>query len=178
MKVEQASSDSQPKGDRERRAGHVAAKADAQQPASPDRSLGLPGVLAAACFDREMRNTREPSRQPEVRAIQMYKAGAEIVRSRAAVRGARSTDEGGENPLEGRGPASVGAVSRRKREGMAERPNSPKESAREATGSLWVSAKHASAQAEPGRPSVSRMREIRTYGLNGGPALYSLNTNL
>ena len=25
--------------------------------------------------------------------------------------------------------------------------------------------------------SVSRMREIRTYGLNGGPALYSLRTN-
>jgi hypothetical protein len=122
MKAVQASSDYQPKGDWERggeipraapngaacRAGHFAAKADAQRPASPDGSLGLPGVLAAACFDREARNARDPSGQPTLGKDRPYKARAESGRSRAGVRGVRSTDEGGDKPLEGRSPALVG----------------------------------------------------------------------
>src|SRR3989442_15903639 len=63
LKAVQASSDYQPKGVRERgtvqsprvaskdatcRVGHAATKADAQRSESPNRALGLPGVLAAA----------------------------------------------------------------------------------------------------------------------------------
>jgi hypothetical protein len=180
VNAEQASSDYQPKGDWECRAGHVAAKAKHSACSNPVSALGLPGVLAAARFDRALRNTRDPSPQPEGQATQAYKAGAEIARGGAGVRGAHSTYEGGEKPLEGRGPASVTVGSGRKREGMAERPNNPTVKAREATGNLWRCAERdsRSAHAISGRPSVSRMREIRTYGLKGGPALDSLNFNL
>jgi hypothetical protein len=34
------------------------------------------------------------------------------------------------------------------------------------------------AHASPGGLSVSRVREIRMHGLNGGPAFYSLNSDL
>src|SRR3989304_5668618 len=83
-----ASSHYQPKGVREGRAAHVTAKATHSAP-GPERALGLPGVRAAAGKGRA------------------YKAGAEVARSREGVRGVRSTGEGGENPLEGRDPASV-----------------------------------------------------------------------
>lgn len=122
MKVEQASSHYQPKGDWERgsessprvaskdatcRAGHVAAKADAQRSVSPGRALGFPGVLAAARFEGEERNTRDPSARPTSGKDRTHKARAESFRSAAGVRGARGTDEGGNKPLEGRGPALV-----------------------------------------------------------------------
>jgi hypothetical protein len=103
----QASSDYQPKGDWECRAGHVAAKATHSARSSAARALGLPGVVAAARSYRTVRNTREPSRQLTSSKDRAHKARAESARSRAAVRGARSTDEGGDNPLEGRGPALV-----------------------------------------------------------------------
>jgi hypothetical protein len=120
----------------------------------------------------------------------------EVARSQEGVRGARSTEEGGqEKPLEGRGPASVVAVTRGKREGMAARPNTPAEKARELIDSLWMTAKrqtnesggvpckaawgddHAAApaalvltavHAASGRPSVSRVLENCTHGLKGG----------
>jgi hypothetical protein len=110
VNAEQASSDYQPKGDWECRAGHFAAKAMHSMRRAPERVLGLPGVLAAARFDRAVRNTRDPSRQPTSGKDRAYKAGAESVRSRAGVRGARSTGEGGDKPLEGRSPALVRSV--------------------------------------------------------------------
>jgi len=110
LKAVQASSEHQPKGDWERRAGHVAAKADAQRPVSPDRALGLPGVLAAARFERVVWNTRDPSGQPTLGKDRVHKARAESTRSRAGVRGAHGTGEGGDKPLEGRGPALVAPV--------------------------------------------------------------------
>src|SRR5262249_17255029 len=142
LKAGKASSDYQPKGDWERRAGHVAAKADAQRPASPDRAVGLPGVLAAARAEGEVRNTRDPSRQPTSGKDRAHKARAESERSRAAVRGARSTDEGGDKPLEGRGPALVTREQAGKREGMARNaPNHPREKVRELQLTLYGCAK-------------------------------------
>lgn len=60
----QASSDYQPKGDWESRAGHFAAKAKHSVRTDPERALGLPGVVAAARLDRTARNTGDPSPQP------------------------------------------------------------------------------------------------------------------
>jgi len=101
-----ASSNYQPKGVREGRADHVAAKATYSAPA-PERALGLPGVRAAARFEGTVRNRRDPTRQPTSGKDRAYKAGAEVARSREGVRGVHTTDEGGENPPEGRDPASV-----------------------------------------------------------------------
>src|SRR5215210_5913982 len=63
VNAEQASSDYQPKGDWESRAGHVAAKAKHSVRTDPERALGLPGVVAAARLDRTARNTGDPSPQ-------------------------------------------------------------------------------------------------------------------
>jgi hypothetical protein len=101
-----ASSDFQPKGVREGRAAHFTAKAMHSVPV-PERALGLPGVWAAARYEGAVRNRRDPTWQPTSGKDRAYKAGAEIARSREGVRGVRSTDEGGDNPLEGRDPASV-----------------------------------------------------------------------
>ncbi len=107
VNAEQASSEYQPKGVWECRADHVAAKAMHSACRGPGNVLGLPGVVAAARFDREVWNTRDPSRRLTSSTDRAYKAGAESVRSRAGVRGAHRTVEGGENSLEGRGPALV-----------------------------------------------------------------------
>lgn len=109
VNAEQASSDYQPKGVWEGRAGHVAAKA-MHSALVLERALGFPGVWAAACFEREVRNTRDPSWQPTLGKDRAYKAGAESARSQAGVRGAGSTVEGGDKPLEGSGPALVAPV--------------------------------------------------------------------
>jgi len=101
-----ASSDYQPKGVREGRAAHFTAKAT-HSVSVPERTLGLPGVRAAARYEGMMRNRRDTTRQPTSGKDRAYKAGAEVARSREGVRGVRSTCEGGEKPLEGRDPASV-----------------------------------------------------------------------
>jgi hypothetical protein len=101
-----ASSHNQPKGVWEGRAAHFTAKAMHSVPV-PERALGLPGVWAAARYEGAVRNRRDPTWQPTSGKDRAYKAGAEIARSREGVRGVRSTDEGGDNPLEGRDPASV-----------------------------------------------------------------------
>lgn len=106
VNAEQASSDSQPKGVREGRAGHIAAKA-MHSALVLERALGFPGVLAVACFERVVRNTRDPSGRPTSGKDRAHKVEAESARSQAGVRGARSTDEGGDKPLEGRSPALV-----------------------------------------------------------------------
>ena len=111
VNAEQASSETQPKGVWERRAGHVAAKATHSPRSRPGSGLGLPGVRAAARFDRTVRNTRDPSRRPTSGGDRAHKAGAESVRSRAGVREAHSTGEGGDKPLEERGPAMVALVT-------------------------------------------------------------------
>jgi len=69
-----ASSDYQPKGDREGRAAHITAKAT-DSGLVPERPLDLSGVGAAARFDRRRRNRRGPPRPPTSDKDRAYKAG-------------------------------------------------------------------------------------------------------
>jgi hypothetical protein len=107
VNTEQASSDYQPKGDWGDRAGHVAAKATDSVPREPEGTLDAPGVLVTARFEGMVWNTGDPPRQPASGEDRAYKGQTEIAWSREGVRGARSTWEGGEKPLEGRSPALV-----------------------------------------------------------------------
>ena len=70
-----------------------------------------------------------------------YKGQTEVARSREGVRGAHSTGEGGEKPLEGRGPTLVMLERGGKHEGMVERPNNPNDKVRELQRRLWTCAK-------------------------------------
>jgi RNA-directed DNA polymerase len=140
VNVEQASSNYQPKGDWERRAGHVTAKA-MHSAGESERALGLPGVLAAARREGTMRNRREPSRRSTSDAATGISAERESESSRAAVRGGHSTVEGVENTPEGRAPALVEREDAGKCEGMAARPNNPEEKVRELQRTLWRCAK-------------------------------------
>jgi hypothetical protein len=101
-----ASSHLQPKGVWEGRAAHVTAKATDSM-LDPERTLDFPGVWAAARFHRDSRNRRDPTWQPTSGKDRAYKGHPEIARSQEGVRGANSTVEGGDNPSEGRRPASV-----------------------------------------------------------------------
>ncbi len=106
VNAEEASSDYQPKGVREGRAGHFAAKAT-DSALNPDCVLDLSGVVAAARPHRSMWNGRDPSRRPTSSTAAAISAEREVRRCRAGVRGGRSTEEGADNALEGRAPASV-----------------------------------------------------------------------
>ena len=144
-------------------------------PRETGRDAGPPrGLEAAARFDRGIRNTGDPTRQPARAKAVSIRPMAEKTRSREGVRGARSTEEGRQDKLlEGRGPAWVMAACGGKREGMGESPNNPKDKVRELQRSLWMCAKRGRAvpypvHATPARPSVSRVRENRMHGLKGG----------
>ncbi len=137
-----ASSYDQPKGAREGRASHFGAKAkDSDQ--IPKRSLDLPGVVGGGTSEGVMRNRRDPTRQPSQAKTQGIRPEAESSGSREGVRGARSTDEGGQDkPLEGRSPASVAVACGGKREGMSRKgTNNPKDKVRELQRNLWARAK-------------------------------------
>ena len=110
VNTEQASSDYQPKGDWGGRADHFAAKATDSILREPEGMLDAPGVVVTARFQGTVWNTGDPPRQPTSGKDRAYKGQTEIARSRKGVRGARSTEEGGEKPLEGRGPALVTLV--------------------------------------------------------------------
>lgn len=140
MNAEQASSDRHPKGARESRAGHVAAKAkDSAQVL--ERALDLPGVVAAARSEGETRNRRGPPRRPTSGEAERISAEREVVRCREGVRGGRSTDEVVDNTVEGRTSASVARSTTGKREGMAGRPNNPADKVRELQRTLYRCAK-------------------------------------
>ena len=140
-----ASKEYQPKGVRDGRAAHVTAKAT-DSASNPKARWTSPGFEAAARRESAVRDRRDPPRQPSQAKTQGIRPKAETERSREGVRGARSTEEGGDKPLEGRGPASVVAVNEGKREGMpgsakrAEASN-PEKKVRKLQRSLWVSAK-------------------------------------
>lgn len=140
MNAEQASSDSQPKGDRESRAGHVAAKAT-HSARVPERVLGLSGVLAAARSDRSTRNRRGPPSQPASGEAARISAEREVASCEEGVRGGRSTGEAADTVVEGRTPASVARAVVGKREGMAPRPKDPVDKVRELQRTLWRCAK-------------------------------------
>ena len=140
-----ASSDSQPKGVRDGRAAHVTAKATDSGMES-EETLDVPGVEGHGTLDSAMRNRRDPPRQPSQAKTRKIRPKAETSGSREGVRGARSTEEGGNKPLEGRGPASVMVSNEGKREGMPGpaklgEANNPKDKVRELQRHLWVCAK-------------------------------------
>ena len=87
-----ASSDYQPKGEREGRAAHVTAKAT-DTVLGPDRTVDLLGVLAAARIDSWVRNRRGPPRWPHVGQAVRIRTRPKSSRCREGVRGAHSTDE-------------------------------------------------------------------------------------
>jgi hypothetical protein len=167
-----ASSDYQPKGDREGRAAHVTAKAIdnvllIRMDTGPLRGI-CGGTLPQSCEEQE-----RPYPTADKAKTASIRPKAEISKSREGVRGVRSTDEGGEKPLEGRDPASV-VVAKGKREGMPEsakrtEANNPViQSARTLLQPIvdrqvtqWVM------HAASGRPSVSRVLENCTHGSNG-----------
>lgn len=92
--------------------------------------------------DRKMRNTGDPSRRPGQAETRGDRLEAESRGSRKGVRGAGSTDEGGEHkPPEGSGPASVTVAVEGKREGMPTTAKHPREKVRKLQRGLWVSAK-------------------------------------
>ena len=95
----------------------------------------------AARTDRKMRNTGDPNRQPSQAKTRGNRIESEGRGSRKGVRGAGSTEEDGDNPLEGSGPASVTDAVEGKREGMPTTAKYPVEKVRKLRRSLWVSAK-------------------------------------
>ena len=141
VNAEQASSDYQPKGDRERRDGHVASKATHSAHGDPKRALGLPGVVAAARSERSAGNRRGPSPQPTSGKAARISAEREVASCEAEVRGGRSTDEAADNAVEGRAPTSVARAAAGKREGMPARANDPEGKARELQRTLYRCAK-------------------------------------
>ena len=192
-----ASSNPQP----ERRAGHVAAKAMSRVPWSGGvRTRGLGGVWGAARVQGVERNTRGPSAPPPSRYRDSYKPMAKSNRAQRESAGVvvlltTATN----NAVRGKGPCFGRARNEGKRKGMAGKtgpnhPDSPERVVnarqpqpelrmlanrpRASTSRLRSDSRSAvravSAQDEhaaSGRPSVSRVREIRTHGLKGGPAL-------
>jgi hypothetical protein len=199
VNAEQASSDCQPKGVREGRAGHVAAKAK-DSTLDPERVLALSGVVAAARTHREARNRRDPSRRSTSDEATHISAEREGASCRAGVRGGRSTGEGDDKSLEGRAPASVTSASPVSVRAWSSRPNTLVSKARERHNRLCTMAKsrktgssqregddlRGSLRQHPSeamhalvrRPSVSRVREIRTHGLTGGSVLSPMTSTV
>ena len=140
------SSKYQPKGVREKAEPLISRRRQETAFHEPERTLDFPGVVGHGTSERTMRDRRDPSRQPSQAKTQRIRPKAEIGGSRKGVRGARSTDEGGDKPLEGRGSASVMVANEGKREGMPgsakqTEANNPNEKVRKLQRDLWVCAK-------------------------------------
>ena len=192
-----ASTDLQP----ESRAGHVAAKATSRAPQSGDvRARGLGGGGGAARVHGDGRNTRGPSAQPGSGQRDSYKPTAKAGRAQRESEGVvvlRTVATN--NAARGKGPCFGRARNEGKCQGMAGMtgPNHPGAhprvvNARQPRHELGMSAKRLGTaisrlridlrrvvrviarrgvHAASGRPSVSRVPEIGTHGLKGGPAL-------
>jgi hypothetical protein len=185
----------------ESRAAHGTAKAMSSAPWSGGvRAEGLGGVWGAARGHGEGRNTRGPSAPPESGQRGSYKPRAKSSRAQRESEGVvvplivvANNATGGKNPCFG--PARHGGTCG----GMAGEsgPNHPTARlrvvhAQQLQPELWTVAKYRSTSrprrrddkrrvlrgldshgmhAPSGRPSVSRVPEIGTHGLNGGLAL-------
>jgi len=164
-----ASSDYQPKGVREGRAAHITAKAidnvlPIRMDTGPLRGI-CGGTLPQLCAEQE-----RPYPTADKAKTARIRHKTEIAQSREGVRGVRSTEEGGqEKPLEGRDPASVMAA-KGKREGMSPKgTNNPEQQSARTLLHPMVDRQvaHRAMHAASGRPSVSRVLENCTHGLNG-----------
>jgi len=184
----------------ESRAGHVAAKAMSAVSQSGDHTAGLGGVWGAARVHGAERNTRGPSARPPSGYRPSYKpmaksSGAQresegIVVPRIAV---TKNTAGGKGPCFGHacnegtcqgmagktGPNSPGAL---KRAANAQQPlprlemlakwwDFPQSRGRADTRSGLRGGGRPAMHVTSRRPSVSRVPEIGTHGLKGGPAL-------
>ena len=162
----------------ERRAAHVTAKATFS-PRESGWGEKLGGVWGAARAEGEVRNTRDPS---ELRRCQPR---GSLNKSSAKSGTAQRESEGAavlmmvaqNNATGGKGPCFSHAGEERRREGMTGTSESKHPSGQlpgvKAPGSrhqLRGTAKSKLTQADRRGLSVSRMREIRTYGLRGGLA--------
>lgn len=164
-----ASSDSQPKGDREGRAAHVTAKAKdnvllIRMDTGPLRGI-CGGTPPQWCAEQERPYpTADEAETARIRPT-------EVAQSGEGVRGVRSTDEGGEKPLEGRDPASVVrgfGVSVRACLDKIQANNPSRQSAKTRHPSMVDrQVAQRAMHAASGRPSVSRVLENCTHGLNG-----------
>jgi hypothetical protein len=188
-----ASSDLQP----ESRAGHFAAKAMSVASQSGDHAADLGGVGGAARVHGAERNTRGPSARPWSGRSASYKPTAKSSRVQRESEGvAVPVIIATKNAMGGKGLYFGHARNEGTCQGMAGRtgPNSPivllrDVNAQQPRPGLWTLAKrscvarvrrrrdvrrviglsdHSFVHAGSGRPSVSRVPEIGTHGLNGG----------
>jgi hypothetical protein len=174
------------------RARHFGAKAKDCACWTGDAAQGTPGVWKAARSDSLVRNRRDPTQQPASGRDRVYKAKP---KSHGAGRESEGRIVPGKAARTRRREGALlrSWLERGKCEGMVARLNNPSEKARELVAGLWRAAKgtrsakslganavgvtprqrpagqqRAFVHAAAGRPSVSRMPEIGTYGLNGG----------
>ena len=169
-----ASSDQQS----ERRTEHVAVKATFS-PRESGWGEKLGGVWGAARVEGEGRNTRAPSerRRCQPRGCPNKPSAKSGVAQRESEGVVVLLMVAQNNATGGKGPCFSHAGEARRREGMTGQSESKHPSGQlpgvKAPGSrpqLRGTAKSKSTQADRRGLSVSRMREIRTYGLKGGPA--------
>jgi hypothetical protein len=183
----------------ESRAAHVTAKATSRAPESrAERMRDLCGVGGAARVEGQVRNVGDPSVQPQSRQSGSYKPKAKLSAAQRESEGmvvpmmdATNNASGGKRPCSGR---VEGGGKREGMTGRMSRSNHPNRGAVDQAlrlqGRLWAAAKRisrvrASRCDEPTwsacscrggstkpkleRPSVSRVLEIGTHGLKGGP---------
>ena len=184
----------------ESRAAHVPAKAMSAGSQSGDHAAGLGGVGGAARVHGEERNTRGPSAQPGSGRRASYMPMAKSSRAQRESEGIVGLlTAATNNAVRGKGPCFGRARNEGKCQGMAGKtgsnhPDTPLRvvNARQPWPELETSAKRRSGtrswlrcdirgllhapnprgvHAASGRPSVSRVPEIGTHGLKGGPAL-------
>jgi hypothetical protein len=174
------------------RACHVEAKAIDCVWGLGDATQDPSGVGKAAHSHSQVRNRRDPTQRLTSSKDPGYKPSAKCQgvgrESEGLVVLRKPMKVGG-----GKGPCFGQGVQGRTCEGMVARPNNPKEKARQATSHLGCMAERrlprsakwrftpgvtpwschpsggvAGVHADTRRPSVSRVREIRTHGLKGG----------
>ena len=189
-----ASTDSQS----ESRADHVAAKAMSAVSQSGDHAAGLGGVGGAARVQGDGRNTRGPSAPPWSGQRDSYKPTAKASRAQRESEGVvvprivvtnnatggkglcfgRARNEGTCQGMAGRTgpnypdapPRVVNARQPRHELGMSvKRPRGPMSRLRSDLRSVFRVIGRRSVHAASRRPSVSRVPEIGTHGLKGGP---------
>lgn len=107
-----ASSDYQPKGVRSESSRACHGEDNRQRVSAGASALDRSGVWGVGRSERAMRNTGGPRRQPGQAKTERIRPKAESARSRKGVRGVHSTDDGGDKPLEGEGPAVVVRASK------------------------------------------------------------------
>jgi hypothetical protein len=167
------------------RAAHVTAKATSSA-REPEGAEDRGGVWGAARVQGEAWNTGDPSAPPSLRQGGSHKSKTKSSTAQRESEGVVVPSIAVTNNAAGGKGLCFGRVhDEGKREGLADEigPRNPDEhllddKVRELPAGLWAGAKRSRVHAPSGRPSVSRMPEIGTYGLKGGLALSPMNFNV